>query len=309
MRSNALVVATTADRVLLTGERDASVEFETGDAALWSSLMQRLSGPVRAGEIRDLTASLSERDIDRLGRLVADGFILEDGKAEHLVAVRDRVFSENNCFHLVPGQPVCKHLVIACTGSIVAGLVAPTLLSISYSNFQDRLDVIVSEAAQKFVTRDLLECYGIRTWGDAFERRSDIYVPHVHLARSADCVLVMPASANSLHRLADGACTDLLSSLVAATRAPVVLAPAMNDVMWNNPAVQRNLQRLRDDGMYVIEPTIICGAADLASRGEPMYGGHGTMWTGPHSLMQALSRIMQSHGERLPRGPVAPGPA
>jgi phosphopantothenoylcysteine synthetase/decarboxylase len=170
---------------------------------------------------------------------------------------------------------------------------APTLLSLCYSRFQNHLDVVLTEAAQKFVTRDLLESYGIRTWVDAFERRNDIYVPHVHLARSADCVLVMPASANSLHRFADGACTDLLSLLVAATHAPVVLAPAMNDAMWNNGAIQRNLQLLRADGMYVIEPTIIFGAADFASHGGPMYGGHGTLWSGPHSLMQALAQVMR----------------
>jgi len=103
----------------------------------------------------------------------------------------------------------------------------------------------------------------------------------------------MPATANSLHRIADGACTDLLSMLVVATHAPVVLAPVMNDAMWNNRTVQRNVQALRRDGMYLIEPTVIFGAADLANQGRSMYGAHGTLWSGPHSLMQVLSHVMK----------------
>ena len=185
----------------------------------------------------------------------------------------------------------------------MSGLMAPTILSLLYSRFQRQLDVILTQAAQRFVTRDLLEGYGIRTWGDAFERRDTFHVPHVQLARAADCILVMPASANSLHRLVDGACTDLLSMTVAATSAPIVLAPVMNGAMWNNLAVQRNVQRLRDDGMYVIEPTLIFGAADVASQGKAMYGGHGTLWAGPVSLIRALTAVLTSKViPRLPSG-------
>jgi len=72
----------------------------------------------------------------------------------------------------------------------------------------------------------------------------------------------------------------------------------MNDAMWNNPAVQRNVRQLREDGMYVIEPTIIFGAADFVSRGRPMYGGHGTLWAGPHALMRVLSHIIRSRQAR-----------
>jgi len=299
MRSTELVVVTSRDGVLLVGAGDAFIVHDTGHSSRWSDLMQVLANPVSGKAIQRSTVSFPERDVEVLERLVDEKFILEAPKPDRLAAVRDSIFAENRCFHFVSREPVCPHLIVACTGSIVAGLMAPTLLSLCFSRFQQKLDVILTQAAQKFVTRDLIKSYGIRTWGDAFERRDGIYVPHVQLARSAGCVLVMPASASSLHRLAAGACTDLLSMLVAATHAPVVLAPAMNEAMWNNSIVQQNVQTLRESGMYVIEPTIIFGAADLASRGQPMYGGHGTLWLGPNSLMKTVSHVLRLGNRRL----------
>jgi len=293
MRSTELVVVTGRDRVLLVGAGDAFIVHVTAHSSQWSHLMQMLANPTSGGAVQRSVACFPVRDVEMLEKLVAEKFILQDPKPARLADVRDSVFTENRCFHFISREPVCSHLIVACTGSIVAGLMAPTLLSLCYSRFQQTLDVILTEAAQKFVTRDLIESYGIRTWGDAFERRDGIHVPHVQLARSATCVLVMPASASSLHRLAAGACTDLLSLLVAATPAPVVLAPAMNEAMWNNSIVQRNVQSLRENGMYVIEPTIILGAADLAGQGRAMYGGHGTLWLGPHPIMKIVSHILR----------------
>lgn len=304
MRSTDSVVVTSRDGLLLVGAGGTVINHATTISSQWSQLMQLLASPTSGDLVLKHTIDLPERDRALLERLLVENFILEDHERDSLAGKRDKIFSENQCFYLVPEEPVCQHLIVACTGSILAGLMAPTLLSLCYTNFQQKLDVILTQTALKFFTRDLMESYGIRTWVDSFERRDHIYVPHVHLARSADCILVMPASANSLHRLADGACTDLLSMLVAATHAPVVLAPAMNEAMWNNSIIQRNVQSLREHGMYVIEPTVIFGAADLANQGQPMYGGHGTIWTGPHSLMTVLSEILRSQNGngRLARG-------
>ncbi|MBQ12095.1 MAG: hypothetical protein CMJ45_11165, partial [Planctomyces sp.] len=156
-------------------------------------------------------------------------------------------------------------------------------------------DLILTEAALRFVQRDLFEYYGIDTWVSAFERRDGIHVPHIALGHSADCVLVMPASASSCHRLANGASSDLLSMTVAATKAPVVVAPVMSTEMWEHRPVQRNLQQLRDDGMYVIEPTLIFSAAGLVHQNDPMYGGPGTFWRGGLGVMQTLSAVMAHH--------------
>jgi phosphopantothenoylcysteine decarboxylase/phosphopantothenate--cysteine ligase len=188
--------------------------------------------------------------------------------------------------------------VVALTGSIVAGLMAPVILSLCYSGFYGQLDVILTEAALRFVHRELFEFYGIRTWVDAFDRRDGVHVPHIALGQAADCLLVMPASAACWRRLAQGACADLLSLTVAATMAPVVVAPVMNTAMWNHAAVQRNVQQMRDDGMYVIEPTLIFAAVDLVHQGDPMYGGPGTFWRGALGVMHTLVAAMDHHRRR-----------
>ena len=298
MRNPKTIVITSDAAIIFVNEKGIVVEHPTDHPREWSHLMQALAAPLSGAALLQRFSSIPDLNRDLWARLVSGGFLLEASEASALMTARDAVFSDNTGLHLVAEEPRCGHLVVACTGSIVAGLIAPTILSFCYSRFQRKLDVILTQAAQKFVTRDLFESYGIVTWGDAFERRDGVNVPHVQLGRSADCILVMPASASSLYRLAAGACTDLLSMAVAATEAPVVLAPVMNDAMWNNRAVQRNLQQLREDGMYVIEPTIIFGAADLSSQGKPMYGGHGPLWSGPLPLMHALSHVVQSRHER-----------
>ena len=106
---------------------------------------------------------------------------------------------------------------------------------------------------------------------------------------------LMPASANALHRLGDAACTDLLSMTAAATRAPVVVVPAMNGAMWSGAGVQRNAQRLREDGVYVVEPAPIFAAASLAEGSASTVGGPGTLWRGPLAVMQSLSAVMAHH--------------
>jgi hypothetical protein len=92
-----------------------------------------------------------------------------------------------------------------------------------------------------------------------------------------------------------GACSDLVSLTVSATTAPVVIAPVMNTTMWNHAAFQRNVQCLREDGMYVIEPALIFSAAELIRHGTPMYGGLGTFWRGALGVMQTLVAIMNHH--------------
>lgn len=303
LRNPDWVMVTSGDGVAFVGPGDDELYHETGSASSWTRLMQRLTNPFSgACTLKESDAALSDDDLGFLDVLIENGAILKDREEQALEARRDRVFSTNTGFHMVPSDTALRHLVVACTGSIVAGLVAPTILSLCYSGFQSNLDIVLTESSLSFVARDLFESYGIRTWVDAFEKRDGIYVPHVHLGRSADCILVLPASANSLHRLAVGACTDLLSMIVAATSAPVVVAPVMNNLMLNNRAVQRNLVTLRSDGIFVIEPTLIFGAADLVAKGQPMYGGHGTLWSGPLSLMRTLSQVRRWHEGRLGNG-------
>lgn len=293
LRNPDIVAIGSARHYLFVDARGGVTEMDTSRTGELSLLMRDLMEPMPGSSLR--LRERAEEEIRFLERMLALELLLESRDADTLLDRRDRVFTENTGYHFRRGEPVCEHLVVALTGSVVSGLMAPVILSLAYCGFQRQLDLILTDAALRFVTRDLFESYGIRTWVDPFERRDGIRVAHVSLGASADCLLVMPASANALHRLADASCTDLLSITVAASNAPVVIVPAMNDVMWSNAGVQRNVQRLRDDGMYVVDPTLIFAAAALAEQGASMYGGPGTLWRGPLAVMQSLSAVMAHH--------------
>jgi hypothetical protein len=276
LRSPDIVVVGTAKHYLFIHVDGSVLELPTAHPAKWSHLMQLLMVPTRGDILCEHLARSLAIDARDLLPLCHQGVILEAPTTAELEARRHRVFTDNQGYYFARGQQACAHLVVGLTGSILAGLMAPVILGLCYAGFHGQLDLILTEAALHFTTRDFFEGYGIRTWVDAFDRREGVHVPHVALGHSADCLLVMPASAACCQRLAEGTCADLLSLTVAATMAPVILAPAMNTTMWNHAAVQRNVQRLRDDGMYVIEPALIFSAAELVHHGTPMYGGLGT---------------------------------
>jgi len=97
-------------------------------------------------------------------------------------------------------------------------------------------------------------------------------VPHIELANSADLVLIAPATANTMARLTYGMADDMLSSVVLATKAPVVLAPAMHTEMWLNPATQANVATLRSRGVVVLNPAegaLTSGDSGLGRMPEP----------------------------------------
>ena len=289
-----VVVGTSAHYLFIHG--DGSVgELHTPRPAQWSHLMQLLMVPIRGDKLCQHLAGSLALDMQDLLLLCRQGVILEAPTAVELERRRHRVFTDNQGYYCARGQPACAHLVVGLTGSILAGLMGPVIVSLCYAGFHRQIDLILTQAALHFTTRDFFEGYGIRTWVDAFERRDGIHVPHVALGQSADCLLVMPASAACCQRLAHGACADLLSLTVAATTAPVIIAPAMNTAMWNYAAVQRNVQRLREDGMYVIELTLIFSAAELIHHGTPMYGGLGTFWRGGLGVMQTLVAAINHH--------------
>ena len=292
MRDFSRVVLTGRDCVIFVGGSNETIVHATDEPERWSSVLQELAD-ARSGQSLAASESIpSDLNQDFLDRLVEAGHIVVADKRSSLVEERIHLLSTSPSFQLQPRPQTCDHLLLGCTGSVVSGLMAQSLLSLSYCGFQQQLDVILTKTASRFLTRDFLEAYGIRCWEDGFEQKDGIRVPHVTLARSADVIAVLPASANALNRVAHASCSDLLSLCITASEAPVVLAPAMNATMWNSPGVQRNLQILRRDRRFILEPAIIFGAADFSLDAPPMYGGHGTMWGGPLSLMQALAAVL-----------------
>ena len=125
--------------------------------------------------------------------------------------------------------------------------------------------VVMTKAATEFVTPLAAGALsGSRVFTGLFDRDDEHDVGHIRLAREADAVVVAPATADLMARMAAGRADDLASAVLLATRAPVLLAPAMNPKMWSHPATVRNVATLRADGIRFIGPN----AGEMAERGE-----------------------------------------
>lgn len=123
--------------------------------------------------------------------------------------------------------------------------------------------VVMTEAASRFVTPlTFAALSGRKVYTSMFATEEAEQIPHISLARQADAILIAPATAQTIARLAHGLADDLLATLVLATTAKVVVCPAMNSQMYRHPATQANLARLREYGYTVVAPacgTMACG--------------------------------------------------
>lgn len=144
-------------------------------------------------------------------------------------------------------------LVLGLTGAIATAL-APGLISLlGQRGFEIR--VIATEAALRFVQAQAIEALvHSPVLSSLWPEQSGLPVPHINLAQWADAVLLCPASATTIARLAAGDHSTLVSGVALATRAPVVIVPSMNVEMFGEPATQRNLRQLIADGFHVVHP-------------------------------------------------------
>jgi phosphopantothenoylcysteine decarboxylase/phosphopantothenate--cysteine ligase len=129
--------------------------------------------------------------------------------------------------------------------------------------------VVMTRAAQEFVTPMAVGAIaGERAFTDLFDPQSEFDVGHIRLARDNDLIVVAPATADLIARMANGHADDLAAAVLLATDKRVLLAPAMNPRMWANKATQRNLARLVADGIAVVGPN----AGEMAESGEAGLG-------------------------------------
>lgn len=148
-----------------------------------------------------------------------------------------------------------KCVVLGVTGGIAA-YKACEILRLLQKRGMD-VFVVMTKNATRFVsplTFETLSGYPVAV--DTFERPATWEVEHIALAKRADLFLIAPATANIIGKMACGIADDMLSTTVMATRAPVMIAPAMNTGMWDNPAVQQNLKTLADRGVHVVAPAV-----------------------------------------------------
>lgn len=154
-----------------------------------------------------------------------------------------------------------KTIVLGVTGSIAAYKIAN--LASMLVKLHAEVNVIMTRNACNFITPTTFETLtGRKCLVDTFDRNFEFQVEHVALAKRADIFLVAPATANIIGKMAHGICDDMLTTTLFATKAPVVVAPAMNTGMWENPILQDNLQILRNYGYQIIPPDsgrLACG--------------------------------------------------
>lgn len=186
-----------------------------------------------------------------------------------------------------------KTILLGVTGSIAAYKIA-NLASMLVKQHAT-VHVIMTRNACHFITPMTFETLtGNKCIVDTFDRNFDFKVEHVSLAKLADVVLVAPATANVIGKIAGGICDDMLTTTVCATKAPCIIAPAMNTGMWENPIVQDNVEKLRRFGYGIVQPAsgrLACG--DVGSGKMP--DEETLMW----HIMTAVAREKDLKGRRV----------
>jgi phosphopantothenoylcysteine decarboxylase/phosphopantothenate--cysteine ligase len=164
-----------------------------------------------------------------------------------------------------------KKILLGMTGGIAAYKAAELTRLLVKAGAEVR--VVMTEAATRFVgTATMQALSGQAVWTDLWDERVKDAMGHIELSRDRDLILVAPASADFMAKLAHGLADDLLSTLCIARRCPLMVAPAMNVEMWQNAATQRNAETLRADGVQVVGPASggqACGEMGMGRMTEP----------------------------------------
>ncbi|MCS6787327.1 MAG: bifunctional phosphopantothenoylcysteine decarboxylase/phosphopantothenate--cysteine ligase CoaBC [Thiobacillaceae bacterium] len=210
-----------------------------------------------------------------------------------------------------------KRLVLGITGGVAAYKAAELARLLVRNGIE--VQVVMTAAATRFVGPATFQALtGRPVYTDAWDARTPQGMAHIELTRGTDAVLVAPASADFLARLAQGRADDLLASLCLARDCPLFVAPAMNRQMWLHPATQRNVAQLRADGVIVlgpaegeqacgetgfgrlIEPPQLLDALDAHFRPKWLQGLHALVTAGPtYEAIDAVRGITNRSSGRM----------
>lgn len=164
-----------------------------------------------------------------------------------------------------------KTVLLGITGSIAAYKIA--YLASALHKLHADVHVLMTENATNFINPITFETLtGNKCLVDTFDRNFQFQVEHVSIAKKADVVMIAPASANVIGKLANGLADDMLTTTVMACRCQKILAPAMNTAMYENPVVQDNIRKLQTYGYEVITPAsgyLACGDTGAGKMPEP----------------------------------------
>lgn len=164
-----------------------------------------------------------------------------------------------------------KTVLLGITGSIAAYKIA--YLASALHKLHADVHVLMTENATNFINPITFETLtGNKCLVDTFDRNFQFQVEHVSIAKKADVVMIAPASANVIGKLANGLADDMLTTTVMACRCQKILSPAMNTAMYENPVVQDNIRKLKNYGYEVITPAsgyLACGDTGAGKMPEP----------------------------------------
>lgn len=164
-----------------------------------------------------------------------------------------------------------KSMVLGITGGIAAYKAAELVRLLVKANID--VQVVMTEAACQFITPVTMQALsGKPVFKDMWDASIANGMPHIELSRAADAIVIAPASADFIAKLVHGRADDLLSTLCLARDCPLLVAPAMNKQMWDNPATQRNIAQLNTDGITMLGPDSgeqACGEIGLGRMLEP----------------------------------------
>jgi hypothetical protein len=285
-RGGALIVAARAGQILRF--EDASSELARVALEFWSE------AHTEEELLAHLRALAGECEPDLVAQTVA---VLRDAGAIRPVSAHSAAIEAAPRAH---GPPRARVLV-GVSGAIAA-TEAPSLVQQLQARRFD-VTVAMTAAARRFVSRDALEAITHRAVVTGFWRRPEQGpAPHIHLAAWADLIVLYPASAATIARVAHAHCSDVLSAAVVASRAPVLVVPSMNDAMYRSAAVQRNLELLRRDGRHLTLPGMGPEVAWRPSDRAPMVGAAPP----PAQIVMAVELLL---AELLARRATAPATA
>lgn len=268
------------EALVLVSQGGEGRELHAESAALARAVLELLMVPRTGRELLVELEALSGGPIERpavIGELL--GLLRDAGAIESATA------SPRPARAMIPGPRV----VLGITGA-VATMHAPAVVQAMQAR-GFRVRVAATEGALRFVRTEALEALVHEpvvagTWPSPGDR---LHVPHIELAQWADAVVVCPASATTIGRLAGGDFGSIVSAIALSTRAPVLVVPSMNEAMITSAAVRRNLATLAGDGMHVAAPA---SGIEVADRPEARIPGLGAA-PPPSVVVQLLEAMLR----------------
>ncbi len=225
-----------------------------------------------------LRAAANGRSMEEEVRL-----LLADGAADAPTAAKTRGPREAKTKSAKPVEPTARQILLIISGGIAAYKSLDLIRRLRERGYGVR--VVMTKAAQEFVTpMSVGALSGEKPFTDLFDQHSEFDVGHIRLARDNDLIVVAPATADLMAKMANGHADDLGSAVLLATNRRVLIAPAMNPAMWTNKATQRNLKTLLADGVATVGPN----AGEMAESGE---AGTGRM-AEPLEIVAAVEKLL-----------------